>query len=716
MKKLLFILSLIALMGASAAQAAITIQENVNFPTVDLIISQEVDEGSAGVRDLESGANDFEANTGQTFTLDSAATIRAITLKSHSSYAETWLNTGDEVLEIWIGENDGSSSNFVAGATNLLTSVAITNMAFTAGNYYTFNLDSDVSLPAGDYGFQFQFQGPGTKNQWFVRRANGGGSYAGGGLVFTQTTDGSPVDFPMDAAVVDGSDLVFGLHSSVVDEYVTYADLYKTAGGAFPLNNLVVTQTVRDAGTFMRHTETWNTQAGQSFVLDEETTLSQLTIGIDSGLTAVNSSNNLVKLWIGEWDGTSSGDSYLVEVIDLTDFAFANGHYRIDFTDVTVPAGTNAFQLQWLVSDVSHQLILKRSAGDEYAGGESLATQASVPSSLSFPFNDGTASGTDLVFALHSASSATVAGTGVSFPVDNVTISNTVGSAFAQMRLDDVSNLAFGQTFTLASETELDALTLKSSINTSFDSNPHEVEIWIGTFTDPNAVSTTYLRERLDFADVSLVSGDFYKIDLTDITLPAGKYAVQMQWVESNAAHRINWALGDDDGAYEGGNRQYWNSPDPSVPFTVGEQAGDDMVFALHAAEAAAVLPYETWTTLYNLTGDDAELDADLEPDGLNNLMEYALGGNPTNDDASAVLVDYVDGDHFYYVYDQRTDDADLTFTIGTLTDLAGTPTLNTGDIEVVGTPVDNGEFQTVTNRTEMTESVKFIKLEVEKN
>ncbi len=217
MRKVFAVSTMIALLAGAAVQA-VTIQENTVFPDINIIKSQLIDDGTAaGIRDLESGPNDIDAVSGQTFTLESPATVRAITLKSHSTYSESWLTTGNEILDIWIGEDSGTVSNNVSGATNLLTSVAITNMAFTAGNYYTFNLDSDVVLPAGDYSFQFQFQGPGTKNQWFVRRANGSATNNVGGLIFVQTTDGSPVDFPVDDPELGpGDDLVFGLHSTVI--------------------------------------------------------------------------------------------------------------------------------------------------------------------------------------------------------------------------------------------------------------------------------------------------------------------------------------------------------------------------------------------------------------------------------------------------------------------------------------------------------------------
>lgn len=717
MRKTLFLSILTALLSGLTV-FAVTIQENTIFPDVDVIASQLVDDGvAAGIRDLENDPNDIEANMGQTFTLASPATIRAITLKSYSTYADTWLTTGDEVLDIWIGENVGSGTNFVAGSTNLLASVAISNMAFTAGSYYTFNLDSDVSLSAGDYCFQFQFQGPGTKNQWFVRRANGGGDYAGGGLVFTQTVDGTTIDFPADAPIEENNDLVFGLHSSVVGEVFSYAEIYQTAGGEFPLNNLAVSQSSGVDGGFLRHDDIRDSMVGQTFVLAEETVLSQLTLGVNSGVTATNATNNLVQLWIGSWDG-APGEMYLSEMIDLTDFVFANSHYRIDFTDVTVPAGTNVFQLKYVEYDPSHSIALKRTSSDAYSDGTLYFRQYTIPSSASLPFTAGTDFG-DLVFALHSASSATVAGTGAAFPSDNVFASNTVGSAVQQMRLDTF-NQTFGQTFTLAAETTIDALTLKSAITKNFDSDPHEVEIWIGTFTNVNTVGTTYLREKADFAGLSMTSGDYYKFDLTDVTLPAGKYALQMYWTESNTAHRINWALGDNDGAYTGGDRQFWNSPDNVLPFTVAEQAGDDMIFALHEAVVVASDPYDTWTGLYNLTGSNALLTADIEPDGLNNLLEYALGGNPTNDDASAVLpVGMLAEDNgtnwLYYVYTERVGDTGLVYRVGTKTDLVTDTELNTNDVSFVDESAESGGLKTVTNRTEAAESVKFIGLEVEK-
>jgi hypothetical protein len=127
---------------------------------------------------------------------------------------------------------------------------------------------------------------------------------------------------------------------------------------------------------------------------------------------------------------------------------------------------------------------------------------------------------------------------------------------------------------------------------------------------------------------------------------------------------------------------------------------------------------YSAWALSYNLTGDDALEGSDVEPDGLDNLMEYALGGNPTNDDAAAVSPETYTADEsgtnwFYHVHNQNTD-TDLTFTVGATPDLVGTPA-DTNDVSFVGESAVLDDFKSVTNRTEATTDAKFIKLDVSK-
>jgi hypothetical protein len=132
---------------------------------------------------------------------------------------------------------------------------------------------------------------------------------------------------------------------------------------------------------------------------------------------------------------------------------------------------------------------------------------------------------------------------------------------------------------------------------------------------------------------------------------------------------------------------------------------------------------YELWLDSFGLSGGDAGLEADIENgglgDGLNNLMEYALGGDPTVDDAAGVLPTgkvSADGSWFYYVHSERADDETLTYTVQLDDDLVADPGWSTNGISLVGESAVNGNgYKSVTNRTD-TGSRGFITLQVGKD
>jgi len=126
---------------------------------------------------------------------------------------------------------------------------------------------------------------------------------------------------------------------------------------------------------------------------------------------------------------------------------------------------------------------------------------------------------------------------------------------------------------------------------------------------------------------------------------------------------------------------------------------------------------YDAWAESYGLYGDDAAETNDVEPDGLNNLMEYAFGSNPTNADAALVkpmVSTLVDGgtNWFYHVHNERDDDQ-LTYTIELDNDLVNAPSWSTNGIEWVGQSDYVNEIRSVTNRTDVDDS-EFIRLTVE--
>lgn len=127
---------------------------------------------------------------------------------------------------------------------------------------------------------------------------------------------------------------------------------------------------------------------------------------------------------------------------------------------------------------------------------------------------------------------------------------------------------------------------------------------------------------------------------------------------------------------------------------------------------------YANWCALYPSLAN-TNFTHDAEPDGVINLMEYALGGDPTVDDAAAIspaasLEDIAGTTFLVYVYSRRLDalERGLTYAVLSGTDLnAG---LATPTIEVDSGPSTAG-FETVTNAVSTaTEDVQFMKLTVE--
>jgi hypothetical protein len=141
--------------------------------------------------------------------------------------------------------------------------------------------------------------------------------------------------------------------------------------------------------------------------------------------------------------------------------------------------------------------------------------------------------------------------------------------------------------------------------------------------------------------------------------------------------------------------------------------------FTVAAAPAKIVDPYLAWSIDQGLTDGNDALGLDVEPDGMDNLLEYALGADPLVADASAFLPGYalnVDGSTNYlnYVYRRRIDYADrgLTYTVGSGTDLVLSELTN-ATIEVDAVDID-ADFESVTNRVSTdVESEQFMQLKV---
>jgi hypothetical protein len=118
------------------------------------------------------------------------------------------------------------------------------------------------------------------------------------------------------------------------------------------------------------------------------------------------------------------------------------------------------------------------------------------------------------------------------------------------------------------------------------------------------------------------------------------------------------------------------------------------------------------------LSGSDADQLADPDVDGLNNLMEYALGGMPDSADADSISPEFnmisADGTNWlYYTYRRRLDAGDRSLIYEVL---AGESLLGTGltdETEEAGSVAIDSDFEIVSNRVSTAAAQTFVTLKI---
>mgnify|MGYP003573480102 FL=1 len=108
----------------------------------------------------------------------------------------------------------------------------------------------------------------------------------------------------------------------------------------------------------------------------------------------------------------------------------------------------------------------------------------------------------------------------------------------------------------------------------------------------------------------------------------------------------------------------------------------------------------------------------DDDDDGLINLYEYGLGGDPTNGfvDGNIPSFGNIDGS-MLYIHAQRNDDTNLVYYLETDTDLVSAPIWTNSGYIVTGTNTSLvGDFDEVTNSIPTTAAQQFIQLIIEQN
>ena len=126
--------------------------------------------------------------------------------------------------------------------------------------------------------------------------------------------------------------------------------------------------------------------------------------------------------------------------------------------------------------------------------------------------------------------------------------------------------------------------------------------------------------------------------------------------------------------------------------------------------------PYYDWIDGFPIAGTDADLFADPDGDGLNNLAEYALGGNPNLGNDGVGPTHALAGDDFEIQYNRRRDAGarGLAYTVKATDDLVD-GMWSTNGIADAGSGILDADFESVTNRVSTVgKTNEFLKLEVE--
>jgi hypothetical protein len=141
----------------------------------------------------------------------------------------------------------------------------------------------------------------------------------------------------------------------------------------------------------------------------------------------------------------------------------------------------------------------------------------------------------------------------------------------------------------------------------------------------------------------------------------------------------------------------------------------DNLAVSMYVSPVVSVEGYAAWADDWGDV-DLSDLTADMDGDGQNNLLEYALGGNPTNGFVDGHIPSFgMRGNAMEYRFMHRVDDSSLTYQLETNSDLVFGTWTNTG-YTVEGTADQEGLFREVTNSIPTADTKMFMRLKVERN
>lgn len=509
----------------------------------------------------------------------------------------------------------------------------------------------------------------------------------------------------------------------------------KTDAPAAASENRVVGQTFTVTGT-------------NTYILDAVT----LKSGSTKNLTGASQSLAVAILKDTNADGRGDQQIGTTYTYDITDLSIRPGAYLtfpLGEGISNVVAGTYQIETYYGEADADNFGLNwdRNDSTNAYAAGEQVSKGSNDGT---FPLGDslGKASNADLTFfvqgrdmvgALPTFGTFTLS---ASAPTADIlesyeAVSNL--SSFSSTRITDspvvnADNRVLGQTFELSGipgSATINAITIQKAVTTgnlAYTNASHTYQLALMKDTNADGkgdlqVGDTY---NFDFTGETFNSNATYvTFDLnTGITgIVDGVYHVEFYWGEVDPLH-TGFPMGrsvSGDGYTSGGQLAKFKN---EGSFPVGSGMGNpsaeaDLTFYIQGSVDAPA-DYESWADGFGLVGADRDLDADLEPDGMDNLTEYALGGNPNVDDTAAFLPTYSsESAYIEYVHRERSDAAvrGLDYTVQSTAQLGIPAWTNDSTITYVGKGAIDAEFDAVTNRLDTASGTEyFIRLRIQQD
>ena len=130
----------------------------------------------------------------------------------------------------------------------------------------------------------------------------------------------------------------------------------------------------------------------------------------------------------------------------------------------------------------------------------------------------------------------------------------------------------------------------------------------------------------------------------------------------------------------------------------------------------ATVSPVELWFREFGLATNNIDYASDPDGDGANNMLEWALGGNPTNSyDQGLAPAFSMLGGVVIYTYPSNSLAYELTYHVQSAANLVDGNWTNVGNVVGMAPYTENTNFWAVTNEfLELNDTAQFFRLKIE--